>query len=500
MINNPEDFGYDYTIALCEAIDKYLQKEEAENPAVFIYKGSNLRYALSRALYFGYINDNDLFEVFRKYRLNIPIGEIKVKNQTEKKLLSELCNGSIKAVQEKPISKSIKKVCRQSLGFIIKISGIVNTVRASRQFINARNQNGLKPKILFSVINERFVRYVEPITGRMATPLAFLTYNNEVVSYLKQNKKPFVPISKFGYFLERLSVKDGALRDFGVTDKYDLLFDTIERISPKSAVIIEGNTPQDEVVNQICKKLKIESICIQQGWATIIHTGFRNMSYSKMLVWGEGFGKLMEPFNPEQKFVATGNHNISVSDSNSERDTVSRITIFPQGMSSIISRQIWDNLLLLTKELALNYPQCEVRIREHPNHPVNLYSQTDEARLKKAGVIFMSPGQYTLDEVLRSSDLSVSIYSTTILESIAAGVLPIIMNETSFPQYYPDVDKAGAGIETKSLEETKKVIGDFISGQRKISDFRTKMEEFKKLYFKADKKEAIQNIVKEIEN
>jgi len=34
------------------------------------------------------------------------------------------------------------------------------------------------------------------------------------------------------------------------------------------------------------------------------------MTYSKMLVWGEGFARDLAKYNPQQKFVATGNHII----------------------------------------------------------------------------------------------------------------------------------------------------------------------------------------------
>ena len=51
---------------------------------------------------------------------------------------------------------------------------------------------------------------------------------------------------------------------------------------------------------------RISCLCIQQGWSPIVHNGFRNMSFSAMLTWGEGFAELLRPHNPAQRFVVTG--------------------------------------------------------------------------------------------------------------------------------------------------------------------------------------------------
>ena len=112
----------------------------------------------------------------------------------------------------------------------------------------------------------------------------------------------------------------------------------------------------------------------------------------------------------------------------------------------------------------------------------------------------MNPGKCNLSEVLTRSDLSVSIYSSVILESIAAGVIPIIFNVTSYPRYFPDVEKAGAGLEVKNLDDAVDVIKILINNPKELEKFVTPMEEFRRQYFYADKEQAIKNIVNEIMN
>jgi hypothetical protein len=98
------------------------------------------------------------------------------------------------------------------------------------------------------------------------------------------------------------------------------------------------------------------------------------------------------------------------------------------------------------------------------------------------------------------SDLSVSIYSSTILESIASDVVPMIFNLDSFPNYFPDIAKIGMGIEIKTLEQAQNTIKSIISGEIDITTYHTKIELLRKEFFSYDKDDALSNIVREIEN
>ena len=113
-------------------------------------------------------------------------------------------------------------------------------------------------------------------------------------------------------------------------------------------------------------------------------------------------------------------------------------------------------------------------------------------------VLLTPPGEYPVAEVLRASRLTVSIYSTTILESIAAGVLPLIFNVTSLPAYSPDVHAAGAGIEVKSLEAALHVVRRVLSDPTYLQGFGPAMKRLGDHYFYRDDREPVDRIVDEI--
>jgi hypothetical protein len=115
-----------------------------------------------------------------------------------------------------------------------------------------------------------------------------------------------------------------------------------------------------------------------------------------------------------------------------------------------------EGILALAKWLAGEFPEVPVLIREHPNHDI---SSQDREELKRfSSIRLMPPHAHSLIEVMAELRMSVSLYSSTILESIAAGVFPLVLNLTSLPSYYPDIHGAGAGTEVKSIEAAKDVI------------------------------------------
>ena len=56
MSINKYDYGYQYTIDICDAINLYTHKVCKEDSKGFIYRGSDLKYAVERSLYIQCIN------------------------------------------------------------------------------------------------------------------------------------------------------------------------------------------------------------------------------------------------------------------------------------------------------------------------------------------------------------------------------------------------------------------------------------------------------------
>ena len=490
-----QDFGYEYVIALCEAIEKVVKKEEAATPHIFTYKELNLRFAVERALYFSYANSASLFDIFTKWKTDSLPKQIQAKDNAQKKLIREMCNVEESKIYVKT-GNTGKIIIKSSVRVFINIFRLNTLVSFIRKQINFSNQNK-KYQVLFYVINERFVRFMKPIFDKIGVPCAYITTDTKTANYLEKEKIPHVRVSRFGYMLSKLAQKDSTLKRFMITEYYDLLSDSINNIHPKSVVLVEGNVPAYETVNQICKKLNIKSVCIQQGWSPIVHNGFRNMSYTKMLVWGDGFANDLRIYNPKQKFVTVGNFTVETQQSKNITQ-IKTVALFFHGTGRMIPPKTLEDFLDFTKRLVKDFQNINIIIREHPVYKLDQKIKTE--LINSGNVVFMSGPEYSLESVMEKSDLNISVYSGTCLESISAGILPLMINITSCPNFFPDIAKLGAGIEVKSTDEALETIKRLIENPNIIQKFKEPMEKFRKEYFAFDKETSMKNIVKEIVN
>ena len=457
-----------------------------------------MRFALERALYFNYANSNYFFDTFTERRVGDRSKKIVVGDETEQKLISLLCaiNEADISIREINWIKRLQNMIRYIVRYCIICSGINKIANHIRYSINNLKQRNTHPKILFCVQSERIVRYLESISSKMPIPYAYITCDEKAANYLRNKDIPFIYPSKFGYFLERWSKRKDILYKSVIMDKYDMIYNSLGRIKPKTVVVAEGNTPYDEITNKICKQLNIQSVCVQQGWAFFVgHTGFRNMTYSKMLVWGNGIVRNLSLYNPDQNFIVTGSHIISTKDFKTKE--ISTVTLFFQGKTFIINEKTSREFILLVERITLECPRIKVVIREHPLYA---FSSIEKERFEKIGVIFMPPLKYSLDEVFEENDLTISIFSSIILESMAAGIIPMVFNPNLFPSYFSNIDVRGIGIEIKSVEEAISTIKRLIKNPDEIRKYHEPIERFKQEYFNFNKETAIKNIISEIIN
>lgn len=469
MSRHDSEIGYRYTLALCEAIETYLKSAQQEDPQRFVYHDSPLPYALSRTLYTSFVNSTRLTDEYTK-------------------------TGTVLLAQK---MQTVRRPVRAIIGTLLRTSGCTMLIRLIRMAATPTKVNSVRPEILLCVESERFARFLEPVALKIKVPYSYLTYDTNAATYLKSVGLPCILISRFGARLARLGQKESLLSRFGIVEKYDLLENTFLRIRPMSVVVVEGNAAFDEIVNQLAKKYGSSSVCIQQGWSPIVHIGFRDMSFSKMLVWGDGFAKLLTPYNPAQKFISTGSPVMTVG----QRANTSgpfTIAFLPQGASPLMNEEALEEFLSFARTIAERFPAVSVIVREHPRYP--LAKDEKDALTVLPNVMFRSPPAYSLDDVMKESTISASVYSTTILESIAGNVVPLVFNVTSMPHFSPDVAACGAGIEVKNSEQALSALTPLIEHPENLERFRTSMETFQKEYFTRGKEEAIRAIVKEIES
>jgi hypothetical protein len=269
---------------------------------------------------------------------------------------------------------------------------------------------------------------------------------------------------------------------------FDAMTRLLDDVQPRAVLVVEGNHPWDETANRAARQAGIGCYCLQQGWSPIVHSGFRNMTFESMLVWGAGFAKLLEPFNPDQRFVSTGNPALDGLDVAGPRpsglpDTTGRtvVSFFLQPTSQVLGADGLSALLEVIVRFAERHPSSLALVREHPGFPL---TEAERTRLSaRDNVWLIAPHQVPLGDVLRATDVSVAIYSTTILESIASLVPPIVLNTTSMPRYSPDVAAAGAGVEVRDANAALSVLDRLVDDAAYRASFNAPMELFRDTYF-----------------
>ncbi len=208
------------------------------------------------------------------------------------------------------------------------------------------------------------------------------------------------------------------------------------------AMAAEGNAPVDAVLAAVARRQGVPSVVLQQGFPAYVHAGFRGLPFDRMLVWGPGFAEALAPHNGSIDFEIVGDHMVEPAASG----TREAVSVFFQGTSDLIAPAHLDELGELTIELAAAVPR--VIVREHPSHPID---GALERRLSSlANVELAASGDVPLAAVLNASAAAVSIYSTTLLEAVPAGGVPVSFNPTSLPGLTPGLKSVGYEVRDRS--------------------------------------------------
>jgi len=498
------DLGFEYTQAVCRAVELYTHAMEAKNPAAFEYRGANLKYAVERLLYFAFVNNEPQYAMFSACRQGGLSENVEVPTELERDMALHLCGPDLPSgrVRVKPPERAREEGLLRRIGG--KIGRSLGAILDKGDASTVRLSGAAGPAVLIYVIQEKFARYLLPVTDRFTVPFAYLlnvnlaTLNRDLEPFFLKQGLRYIKSLDSGPPATARHVREALSNFYHLTEWYDQVYSDLARIGPECLLLVEGNAPQDAVIHQACVQLSIPVVCVQQGWSPIVHNGFRNMSYTKMLVWGDGFMDILRPFNPEQNFVVTGSHVVDFEEPVGRVSQSNRraICFFMQGVSRLISKEHRNEFLRLVKLVAAEFSDTPVLVREHPSYSLGIEEQADLARFPN--IHLTPPKEYPMSEVLGASRLSVSIYSSTILESIAGGVLPLIFNMTSLPAYSPDVHAAGAGLEVKTLEAAIQAIRRIVTDDAYGRQFGPAMEQFRQRYFSRHHQSAADRIVHEI--
>jgi len=394
----------------------------------FRYRGIDLQHAFKRASYAALIDDPAAYEVFlAEQRSEKPAGPAKAKPASE--LVAEYLSTS-GAVADMQLSAGER---------------LRNVARRAATAMLCPPRTGA---LWMLAMHRRFVRHLEPIMQALDESYRVVTFDDPVTDeyvreqgYLSLNIGPGNRAAP----LQPLATPLSLARRLAIA--YDAAFCALWDEPPRGIVLPDGNDPIHEIVNLVARKLGIPTVCVQQGWSPVVHSGFRDTSFSSMVVWGDWFTDTLARHSLTQRLCALGNHMIDRGPPRSGRPRT--IGFFLQRRCHLISDDAWSGMLDLVEFCARELPGAGVLVREHPTAALD----SDELRrlLALPGVELVPPDRVPLRSVLARCDIVASIFATTIVEGIGAGALPLIVNATSMPSYHPDVAAEGAGIEVKDF-------------------------------------------------
>ena len=470
----------DFTHEVIRAIESYTKRKKSASSNVFIYQGLNLQYAIERHLYIHCVNSPALLAFYSQVNSGEASKYPIYLSPIEADIALEF-NGMTNLII--PTNATVNHSINEYF-FMRWIKGHLKAFWQRLKFQNNLHNSTFKVDVLIGITQFKFVQYLNPITHQLS-PLSYsylLAGDSKAHHSMVASGEPYVGCTSKGLSFQALWVNKTLQNFYDILRAAQEYLVAIKKIDPRAVVVVEGNAPQDSIMKEVCRELRIPIFCIQQGWSPIVHNGFRNMSFDKMFVWGEGFAKILSQYNVNQKFVVAGSHITHPEDFQERRMESGenrRVSFFLQAPSSLISQNTYDDFIELILWCAHTYPRIIFAVRPHPNYAI---PDPFLCRLKAcSNVEFSIPGQDNLRELIKKSTLTVSIFSTVILESISMGVIPLICSIGSLKSY--DMDLEGAAIEVTSISDAKEVIDAIINQTNYLDSYQKNIHLISHKYF-----------------
>ena len=451
----PGDNAIGYIESMTWAIERWSLSRIAANADAFRYRRADFRRAVERLIYFKLVNNDHLISDFVS---------LAAKNRT----LRSIDLGIFRDRFEHYLGEEAPKAKGQTAHFKDALKNLIGFGQPqSRETSVAEVPVSVdvcpREHILFVAIQTKFVDSLLPIAGRFLPDATFLTLDDEVTSrYLEGQHMPACHLKPRQQAKEFVNSEMIAFQNLCVD--YDAVTTCLEQSAPRAIVMPEGNAPAYEVVRLAAKEAGVPTICIQHGWSPVLHPGFRGLAFDEMLVWGARFGDLLSEENPSQAFTIAGNPNISRTSNCRGLDRpVKTIGFFLQKGGPLIAASDWIGFLDLIAWTAAVFPDIALVVRDHPSGPS---LDTDERNRigTSAHISFSVPSREPLDDVLRDCDIVVAMYSSTLIEALCVGAVPLIVLPSRLAHYHPDLESAGVGVEAADYCDAKEKL------QRLISD------------------------------
>ena len=215
-------------------------------------------------------------------------------------------------------------------------------------------------------------------------------------------------------------------------------------LNSKNIILIEGCVLSEHIVGEVCKAKHINTALLQWGFfaKTVTQAGWREMPFSKFLVWGEFYKKSFSKYN-SLPIVACGHPTLDYS-SNYDKSPVILFAV-----QKVMGDHIKENDILNFIDYAISFakmlPNFKVIVRSHPDFKI------PEDRKQNAegipNIIWHDYYNFSLQNSFTEAKYCVSISSTVSLESIAFGCYPLFLKANALPLQVHEIFDATNGFE-----------------------------------------------------
>jgi hypothetical protein len=339
--------------------------------------------------------------------------------------------------------------------------------------------------------------------GFFALNTRFVLFFQEVIENLKGYQTIFFSpdfnatdndILKVGSQSQKLMLGEVRLLDIHIPIRHPLfstyvsilhfyvrMLGSLKHNQPSVLVFAEGTSMQDEVSSQVAKTLSIPTVRIQSGRGGVMHCGYRNMSFDRMLCWGEGFVKRYKEYSPSPTYEIMGSPLFNGLKKTKKEATNFAVAVFTQPISKHISVKEYTALINVCIAIVNKIPEAKIIVRKHPVDTSNAF---DELLAQYPEQVKLKPTtECSLAEVMCKVQCAVGFYSTTLSEAAACDVIPIVMKLREQHSVFPFPEKYGAAIITESEKDTFDIIHSILKTPNKFLETREKMKVFSNEFF-----------------
>lgn len=295
------------------------------------------------------------------------------------------------------------------------------------------------------VYNTRQLKYLMPFIETVNRPLVLLC---EKSVDIETDMPEYVEAIDLDYSIVPESTDNVNMAIDKMRSFYMLMNSIFSVLKVEGVVLLEGCHFQEQIIVEIAREQGFPSILLQQGWPSVMHTMFRRFPYSHFITWGEGFNNLWRKYNPAPEYCAAG-YPYPVKSKRADA-----ISFFLQAPLFISDDVYFDMVVDLIAETAKRHDSRTVLIREHPEFRMGISKKKSLSEF--SNVRFVT--DVALSDVFASSCVVVSHFSSSLIEGIAHGCIPLVFDPTTDSRYTPDVEALGLGcISTNSVDFFRKL-------------------------------------------